>query len=155
MNTSIFLVKHSILWVGAFLSSGFIKNTPFFSSMAGPGTRHCPQSEKGRMKWGLAWRPAKPLRSGCWRIGWVTVMLKRGGSLEGRSFLLLPSKKSQDCHSANCNFTWFFFFFLPHCAACEILVPRPEIELTPLAVKLPSPNRWTTREFPIWFFFFF
>ena len=31
--------------------------------------------------------------------------------------------------------------------ACGILVPRPGIESKPLAVKAPSPNHWTTREF--------
>ena len=41
------------------------------------------------------------------------------------------------------------FFFPPHRATCEILVPHPKIEFVPLAVKLPSPNYWTTREFPI------
>ena len=31
--------------------------------------------------------------------------------------------------------------------ACGILVPRPGIESKPLAVKAPSPNQWTTRDF--------
>ena len=35
------------------------------------------------------------------------------------------------------------FFF---CMACGILVPQPEMEPAPLAVKVQSP--WTTREFP-------
>ena len=43
----------------------------------------------------------------------------------------------------------FFFFFWPHSVACEILVPRPRIEPTALAVKVQSPNHWTTREFPL------
>ena len=29
------------------------------------------------------------------------------------------------------------------------LVPKPKIEPRPLAVKAPSPNHWTTREFPL------
>ena len=33
------------------------------------------------------------------------------------------------------------------CTACWILVLRPGIEPTPLAVKAQSPNHWTTREF--------
>ena len=31
----------------------------------------------------------------------------------------------------------------------------PGIEPGPLAMKVPSPNHWTTREFPIGTFFFF
>ena len=32
--------------------------------------------------------------------------------------------------------------------ACGILVPRPGIEPGPLAVKVRSPDHWTSREFP-------
>ena len=42
----------------------------------------------------------------------------------------------------------FFFFFLATLCACRILVPPPAIEPAPLAVKVQSPNHWTTREFP-------
>ena len=45
--------------------------------------------------------------------------------------------------------TTFFFFFLPHCMACRILVPWSGIEPGPSAVKVWSPNHWTTREFPM------
>ena len=38
---------------------------------------------------------------------------------------------------------FFFFFFF-----CRIFVPRPGIELGPLAVKAQSLNHWTAREFP-------
>ena len=44
------------------------------------------------------------------------------------------------------------FFFWPCREACGILVPRPGIEPRPTAVKVPSPNQWTTREFPIFRF---
>ena len=40
-------------------------------------------------------------------------------------------------------------FFWPHCAACKILVPRPRIELAPLALEVTSLNYWTTREVPV------
>ena len=46
-----------------------------------------------------------------------------------------------------------FFFFWPCHVACRILVPWPGIE--PPAVKVPSPNYWTARECPHFFFFFF
>jgi len=36
--------------------------------------------------------------------------------------------------------------------ACGILVPLSGIELRALAVKVPGPNYWTTREFPHHFF---
>ena len=37
----------------------------------------------------------------------------------------------------------------PHHMARGVLVPWPEIEPRPLAVKVRSPNHWTTREFPM------
>ena len=41
------------------------------------------------------------------------------------------------------------FLFLPHHRACRILVPWPEIEPVPAAVKVQSRNLWTSREFPL------
>ena len=46
-----------------------------------------------------------------------------------------------------CNIQSSNFFSFGH-MACGILVPHPGIEPGPLAVKAPSPNNWTTREFP-------
>ena len=43
----------------------------------------------------------------------------------------------------------FFFFFLPHLAAGRTLVSQPGIEPQAPAVKVPSPNHWTVREFPL------
>ena len=40
-------------------------------------------------------------------------------------------------------FALFFF----GCSACRIL-PRPGIQSRPIAVKVPSPSRWTARELP-------
>ena len=45
------------------------------------------------------------------------------------------------------------FFFWLCCAACGILVLRPGNKPGPLAVKVPSPNHWTTREFPALFYY--
>ena len=39
-------------------------------------------------------------------------------------------------------------FFWLHCAACEILAPRPGIEPMPPALGARSLNHWTTREVP-------
>ena len=39
------------------------------------------------------------------------------------------------------------YFFWLHYQACGIFVPPPGIEPGPLAVKTPSPNHWTAREF--------
>ena len=41
-----------------------------------------------------------------------------------------------------------FFFFWPHCLVCGTLVPWPGTETTGMAVKAPSPNHRTAREFP-------
>ena len=43
-------------------------------------------------------------------------------------------------------------FFWPCCKACGILVPQPENNSEPLAVRVLSPNHWATREFPKLFF---
>ena len=40
------------------------------------------------------------------------------------------------------------FFSWPRHVACRILAPWPGIEAKSSAVKVPSPNHWTTREFP-------
>ena len=44
-----------------------------------------------------------------------------------------------------------FFFHV----ACRIVVPREGIEPVPSAAKARSPNHWTTREFPNFFYFLF
>ena len=41
-----------------------------------------------------------------------------------------------------------FFFFWPCRVACGILIPPPGIEPGFPAVKVPSPNHWTMKEFP-------
>ena len=41
---------------------------------------------------------------------------------------------------------WGVFLAIPH--SCGILVPQPGIEPGSSAVKLQSPNHWTTRELP-------
>ena len=50
-------------------------------------------------------------------------------------------------------FSFFFFFFWSNRVTCGILVPLSGIELRALAVKVPGPNYWTTREFPHHFLF--
>ena len=40
------------------------------------------------------------------------------------------------------------FFFWPHQAICEILVPWPGIKFTPSALKAGSLSHWTTRDLP-------
>ena len=51
----------------------------------------------------------------------------------------------------------FFFlikknYFWPCLMACGILVPQPGIKARPTTVKAPSPNHWTSREFPFFSF---
>ena len=43
-------------------------------------------------------------------------------------------------------FLFFIFYFWPHCMACGFLDPQPGITPMPRAVKVWSPNCWTTRE---------
>ena len=49
-----------------------------------------------------------------------------------------------------------FVFFLLHHTACRILAPQPGFESGPSAMRVQSPNHWTTRN-AFWFFvvFFF
>ena len=43
---------------------------------------------------------------------------------------------------------FFQLFVWPRFMTCKILVPQLRIKPGPLAVKAPSPNHWTAREFP-------
>ena len=45
-------------------------------------------------------------------------------------------------------YLFIYLFLWLHCVAWGILVPQPEIEPGPSAVRLQSPSHWTTREFP-------
>ena len=45
-------------------------------------------------------------------------------------------------------FVCFFCFVWLRCTACGILVPRTRMEPKAWAVKVQSPDHWTTREFP-------
>ena len=68
-----------------------------------------------------------------------------------RAWWLWMANLSQVGHNINnlknVSSSFSFFFFLATHAACRILVPRPGIELGPLAVKAQSPKHRTTREF--------
>ena len=70
---------------------------------------------------------------------------------------MCPARKSTG-HDGRALFFFLFFsfsfdhghfFFPPHCATYEILVPRPGIKPGPSAVKTRSPNHWTASEFPM------
>ena len=50
--------------------------------------------------------------------------------------------------SSCCLFVLVWFFWSSH-MACRILVPQPGIKLGAPAVWAPSPNHWTTKEFPV------
>ena len=50
-------------------------------------------------------------------------------------------------HGVNLLFYFILFLIWPCCAASGIFVPQAGIELVPTAVKVPSPNHWTAREF--------
>ena len=50
------------------------------------------------------------------------------------------------------SFFLLLFFFWSNWVACGILVSLSRIELRTLAVKVPGPNYWSTREFPHHFF---
>ena len=48
---------------------------------------------------------------------------------------------------------WFFVDFFSSPAPRSLWILQPGIEPRPSAVKVPSPDGWTTREFPGFFFF--
>ena len=43
--------------------------------------------------------------------------------------------------------SWVFFFWLYY-TVCRILVPDQRLNIGPSLIRAPSPNHWTTREFP-------
>ena len=51
--------------------------------------------------------------------------------------------------------TVILFTYWQHCRACGILGPQPGIQPRLSAVKVFSPNHWTTREFPAKYYFTF
>ena len=67
-------------------------------------------------------------------------------SLQYLPFQILISQK-QKFHQTVFALDIFFVFFFFGCAACGILAPRPRDRKRALAVKVPSSNHWTTREF--------
>ena len=67
-------------------------------------------------------------------------------ALTCRFLFTAPPEKSK-------SFLFFLLFFWSNWVACGILVPLSGIELRALAVKVPGPNYWTTREFPHHFLF--
>ena len=50
--------------------------------------------------------------------------------------------------------TFYILIFWPSHAACGTLVPRSGIKPVPPAVGARSPNHWTTREFPLFTYFY-
>ena len=57
-------------------------------------------------------------------------------------------KEVKDEQAVNRKSQFFLSFFFFGSVACGILVPWPAIEPGPMAVKVQSPNHWTTRELP-------
>ena len=53
------------------------------------------------------------------------------------------------------KYYFFSLFFGPSCAACGVLVPRPEMEPLPSALGAPSLRHWTAREIPGQYFWCF
>lgn len=69
-----------------------------------------------------------PLCPGCWTVGKSGQRERLAQGLTVRRTL------------------FFIFYFWPHCMACGFLDPQPGITPMPRAVKVWSPNCWTTRE---------
>lgn len=55
--------------------------------------------------------------------------------------------------NSNSKISFVCLFVLPSCMHWGILVPSPGIELLLSAVEALSPNHWTARKSPKWFFF--
>ena len=62
---------------------------------------------------------------------------------------LCPLHWQEDSQPLDHQGSPFFFFSQPCCMVCGILVPQPRSEPRPLAVRMWSPNHWTTRESPL------
>ena len=65
-----------------------------------------------------------------------------------------PQKKNPKNHNAVITSSklavieiYISIYYRLRCVACRLLVTWPGIKSTPSAVKVPSPNHWTTKEF--------
>ena len=59
------------------------------------------------------------------------------------------SLNPRPCLSHNLFVLLAYSFFWPHCVACGIFVRQLGIEPGPSEVKVPSPNHWSARGFPL------
>ena len=53
------------------------------------------------------------------------------------------------CTPVSIYLSVYLSIYLSLLKACRMLVPLPGVEPGPLAVKVWSPNHWTTRELPV------
>ena len=110
-----------------------------------PGLLHCKQilyqlSHEGSTRL-LEW-VACPFASGSsWPRNWTGVFCIAGGFFTSWAIREAPQADAK-----------VLFYFCPQCTTCRILVPQAGIESSPSAVKAPSPNHWTTREFSRFYF---
>ena len=86
-----------------------------------------------------------------WAGEWYSWSLSNAG-LNYMDFLLWQGLFPEPPHSSRVNCDQNEFFFWPHQAICEILVPWPGIKFTPSALKAGSLSHWTTRDLPDWDF---
>ena len=63
-------------------------------------------------------------------------------------FILIKSSLSMISFTSLNSTSFGFFFSLPHCAVCGILVPRQRTELVSPALRARNPNHWTHEEIP-------
>ena len=84
------------------------------------------------------------VRAGGWD-GVGAIALSAHAEVSGQSLNL---KTSCLLAKANLTFRWvfFFFFFLPHCAACGILVLWPRDWTRVPCIETQNLNHWTTKE---------
>ena len=110
-------------------------------------------------------RPWGPLLSGTSLRKWATArsrklgtqMLEDTGHVSSEAFpclLSFPHEEMAPCCVGRFSSQYFpvyqvSTFFLSHHEACGILDPWPGIEPGAPEMKVPNPNHWTTRKFPI------
>ena len=80
-----------------------------------------------------------------WRCCWHSTVLLWRLKIK-QSKCLVESWHSYYLLNIYITMPFLLFFFWPYCEACGILVPWPGIEPGPPAMKVLTPNHWTTRE---------
>lgn len=87
------------------------------------------------------------------QLGKITLLTKLSCGRKGKRKRKIQCLELICYLNSNSKISFVCLFVLPSCTPWGILVPSPGIELLLYAVEALSPNHWTARKSPKWFFF--